>query len=47
VASVVLGAHSPQEVERNVAALTTKVPGALWADLKAARLLDADAPVPS
>ena len=47
VASVVLGAHSPQEVERNVAALTTKVPGALWADLKAARLLDVDAPVPS
>ncbi|PWT93267.1 MAG: pyridoxal 4-dehydrogenase [Proteobacteria bacterium] len=47
VASVVLGAHSPQEVERNVAALTTKVPGALWADLKAARLLDADAPVPA
>ncbi|GLR86324.1 aldo/keto reductase [Bradyrhizobium iriomotense] len=46
VASVVLGAHSPEEVERNVAALTTKVPGALWADLKAARLLDADAPVP-
>jgi D-threo-aldose 1-dehydrogenase len=47
VASVVLGAHSPQEVERNAAALTTKVPGALWADLKAARLLDADAPVPA
>ena len=47
VASVVLGAHSPQEVERNVAALTTKVPGALWADLKAARLLDAGAPVPA
>ena len=47
VASVVLGAHSPQEVERNAAALATKVPGALWADLKAARLLDADAPVPA
>jgi D-threo-aldose 1-dehydrogenase len=47
VASVVLGAHSPQEVERNAAALTTKVPSALWADLKAARLLDADAPVPA
>jgi D-threo-aldose 1-dehydrogenase len=47
VASVVLGAHSPQEVERNAAALTTKVPGALWADLKAAHLLDPDAPVPA
>jgi D-threo-aldose 1-dehydrogenase len=46
VASVVLGAQSPQEVERNVAALSTDVPAALWADLKAARLLDADAPVP-
>ena len=47
VASVVLGAHNPQEVERNAAALTTKVPGALWADLKAARLLDSQAPVPA
>jgi D-threo-aldose 1-dehydrogenase len=43
---VVLGAHNAQEVERNVAALTTKVPAALWSDLKAARLLDAEAPVP-
>ncbi|WP_024519764.1 aldo/keto reductase [Bradyrhizobium sp. Tv2a-2] len=46
VASVVLGAQSPQEVERNVAALATDVPAALWADLKAAQLLEADAPVP-
>ena len=35
VASVVLGGQSPQEVERNVAALSSKVPAALWADLKA------------
>jgi D-threo-aldose 1-dehydrogenase len=47
VASVVLGAHNPQEVERNVAALTSKVLSALWSDLKAARLLDAEAPVPA
>jgi len=47
VASVVLGAQSPQEVERNVAALATRVPGALWADLKAEHLLNAAAPVPS
>ena len=47
VASVVLGAQSPQEVERNVAALASSVPSALWADLKAERVLDADAPVPS
>jgi D-threo-aldose 1-dehydrogenase len=47
VVSVVLGAQSPQEVERNVAALSSQVPSALWADLKAQRLLDQDAPVPS
>ena len=46
VASLVLGGQAPQEVERNVAALSTRVPEALWADLKAAHLLDADAPVP-
>jgi D-threo-aldose 1-dehydrogenase len=46
VASVVLGGQSPQEVERNVAALSSEVPTALWTDLKAERLLDADAPVP-
>ncbi len=47
VASVVLGAQSPQEVERNVAAFSSRVPLALWSDLKAERLLGADAPVPS
>src|SRR5215212_7577480 len=47
VASVVLGAQSPQEVERNVAALSSQVPSALWTDLKAQHLLDMDAPVPS
>ena len=46
VASVVLGGQGPQEVERNVAALSSRVPTALWADLKAERLLDAKAPVP-
>src|SRR2546425_2146888 len=47
VASVVLGAQSPQEVERNVAALSSAVPAALWSDLKAERLLDPDAPGPA
>jgi D-threo-aldose 1-dehydrogenase len=47
VASLVLGGVTPREVERNVAALSTKVPEALWNDLKAAHLLDADAPVPA
>jgi D-threo-aldose 1-dehydrogenase len=46
VASVLLGRQSPSEVERNVAALASRVPAALWSDLKAERLLDADAPVP-
>jgi D-threo-aldose 1-dehydrogenase len=46
VSSLALGAVSPDEVRRNVAAMTTKVPAALWADLKAERLLDEAAPVP-
>jgi len=46
VASLVLGGQAPQEVERNVAALSSKVPDGLWRDLKAEHLLDADAPVP-
>jgi len=47
VVSLVLGAQTPQEVGRNVAALSSQVPSALWADLKAQHLLDQDAPVPS
>jgi D-threo-aldose 1-dehydrogenase len=45
VASVVLGAESAREVERNVASVASLVPSALWSDLKAEHLLDADAPV--
>ncbi|WP_338696942.1 aldo/keto reductase [Bradyrhizobium sp. 26S5] len=47
VASLVLGAQTPQEVERNVAALSASIPTALWRDLKAERLLDPNAPVPA
>ena len=47
VSSLVLGAVRPEEVQRNVAALATPVPPALWADLKAERLLDVAAPVPA
>ena len=47
VASVVLGGQSPSEVERNVAALASKVPPALWSDLKTERLLETEAPVPA
>jgi D-threo-aldose 1-dehydrogenase len=46
VASVVLGAETAQEVERNVAGFASPVPSALWGDLKAEHLLDADVPVP-
>ena len=46
VASLVLGGQAPQEVERNVVALSAKVPAALWRDLKTEHLLDAAAPVP-
>ena len=47
VASVVLGAQAPQEVERNAAALSAPVPAVLWHDLKAEGLLDQHAPVPA
>lgn len=47
VSSLALGAVAPDEVRRNVAAMTTRVPAALWSDLKAERLLEAAAPVPS
>jgi D-threo-aldose 1-dehydrogenase len=47
VSSLVLGAVLPDEVKRNVAALSTPVPSALWADLKAERLLAEFAPTPA
>lgn len=47
VATLVLGAVSPDEVTRNVAALSHVVPSALWADLKNEGLLDKSAPVPA
>lgn len=46
VSSLALGAVKPDEVRRNVAAITSVVPAALWRDLKAEGLLDAAAPVP-
>jgi D-threo-aldose 1-dehydrogenase len=46
VGSVVLGAVTPLEVERNVASLGTDIPSALWADLKTQGLLRSDAPTP-
>lgn len=47
VSSLALGAVKPDEVRRNVAAMTTRVPAGLWSDLKAERLLDAAAPAPA
>ena len=47
VSSIVLGAQSPQEVERNLEGLGAALPPRLWADLKSAGLLREDAPVPS
>jgi D-threo-aldose 1-dehydrogenase len=46
IASVVLGAVTPQEVERNVASLVSPIPAALWSDLKTHGLLRPDAPTP-
>jgi D-threo-aldose 1-dehydrogenase len=46
VASVVLGAVTPREVERNLASLSSPIPAALWRDLKAQKLLHQDAPTP-
>jgi D-threo-aldose 1-dehydrogenase len=46
VASIVLGATSAQEVRRNIAALSSKVPSGLWSDLKAEGLLESHVPVP-
>ena len=48
VASVVLGAVTPDEVARNVAAVRrARCRPALWRDLVAEGLLRADAPVPA
>jgi D-threo-aldose 1-dehydrogenase len=47
VASVILGAVTPDEVQRNVRAIQTAVPGGLWSDLKAEGLLPDAVPVPA
>jgi D-threo-aldose 1-dehydrogenase len=46
VSSIVLGAISEQEVRRNIASLSRKIPPGLWSDLKAEGLLEAHVPVP-
>ena len=47
VATVVLGAVTPAEIERNVALVARPVPAELWSDLRAEGLIPAHAPVPS
>jgi D-threo-aldose 1-dehydrogenase len=46
VASVCVGARSPEQLERNTRLLAEPVPGELWGELKDEGLLRADAPVP-
>ena len=47
VASVVLGAATPDEVARNIASLDAPVPAELWRDLVTNGLLRGDAPLPA
>jgi D-threo-aldose 1-dehydrogenase len=46
VASVIPGALTPEQVNRNVASFQHDIPANLWADLKHEGLLRADAPTP-
>ena len=46
VASVCVGARSPEQIRRNLQLASTPVPAGLWTDLKDQGLLRADAPVP-
>jgi D-threo-aldose 1-dehydrogenase len=45
VVSVIPGAVTPAEVRGNVDSMSLRIPAQLWADLKAERLLRADAPI--
>lgn len=46
VASVVIGARSPEEIEENVKMLTHPIPDDLWSELKADNLLAEEVPTP-
>jgi D-threo-aldose 1-dehydrogenase len=46
IASVIPGARSVAEVEENARMVELAIPGELWADLKEARLIVAEAPTP-
>jgi D-threo-aldose 1-dehydrogenase len=47
VATVLMGARTPDEVRQNAASFATPIPAALWETLRAEGLLHADAPVPA
>lgn len=47
VISVIPGAQTPQEVYRNAEIIGTRIPSALWSDLKSEGLLRPDAPIPA
>lgn len=44
VAAIIPGANAPQQVRQNLAAMRVEIPVDLWAELKAARLIDPAAP---
>jgi D-threo-aldose 1-dehydrogenase len=46
VVSAIPGAKSPNEVRENAASLQAKIPDGFWFDLKTAKLIDPDSPVP-
>jgi D-threo-aldose 1-dehydrogenase len=46
IASVIPGARSVAEVEENARMVEVAIPGALWAELKEARLIAAESPTP-
>jgi D-threo-aldose 1-dehydrogenase len=47
VTALVVGAITPAEVQANLDALSAVIPAALWAQLRAQGLIEADAPYPS
>ena len=46
IASVIPGLDSPERVAQTVALYHHKIPAALWQDLRAEKLIRADAPLP-
>ena len=47
VSAVIPGARTPEQVQANVASMSVAIPPTLWAELKQAKLIADDAPVPA